>query len=165
MNHYFTTANMLRYKDVLPLLVCGYNASKHHSIGMAPKDVTLKRKYFWCIALFESEFPSNQANAFKIRLTHPLPLPGIGWQVGLASISLPNARADLSPLTYLNEDNVVMTSHWSKQKPGKTGLEFGFVDAMEVDVKCFLQHILEKKQKKSRYFLRKHILAEKPLPE
>ena len=35
---------------------------------------------------------------------------------------------------------------------------------MKVDVKCFLQHILEKKQKKSRYFLRKRILAEKPLP-
>ena len=34
-----------------------------------------------------------------------------------------------------------------------------------VDVKGFLQHILEKKQKKSRYFLRKRILAEKPLPE
>ena len=44
MYRYFTAANTLRYEDVLQLLVRGYNASKHRSIGMAPKDVTLKNE-------------------------------------------------------------------------------------------------------------------------
>ena len=44
MYRYFTAANTLRYEDVLPLLVRGYNASQHRSIGMAPKDVTLKNE-------------------------------------------------------------------------------------------------------------------------
>ena len=33
------------------------------------------------------EFPNNQANWFKIRLPHPLRLPGGQWQVGLSAIS------------------------------------------------------------------------------
>ena len=37
---YFTIANTLRFDDVLPELVQGYNATRHRSIGMAPQDVT-----------------------------------------------------------------------------------------------------------------------------
>ena len=37
---YFTAANTLRFDDVLPNLVQGYNATHHRSIGMAPQDVT-----------------------------------------------------------------------------------------------------------------------------
>ena len=37
---YFTAANTLRFDDKLPQLVEGYNATRHHSIGMAPQDVT-----------------------------------------------------------------------------------------------------------------------------
>ena len=37
---YFTAANTLRFDDVLPELVQGYNATRHRSIGMAPQDVT-----------------------------------------------------------------------------------------------------------------------------
>ena len=33
---YFTAANTLRFDDVLPELVQGYNATRHRSIGMAP---------------------------------------------------------------------------------------------------------------------------------
>ncbi|KAF0096631.1 MAG: putative uncharacterized transposon-derived protein F54H12.3-like, partial [bacterium] len=40
MAHYLTGANTMRYIDVLPKLLSGYNASRHRSIGMAPKDVT-----------------------------------------------------------------------------------------------------------------------------
>ena len=40
MAHYLTGANSLRYIDVLPKLLSGYNASTHRSIGMAPRDVT-----------------------------------------------------------------------------------------------------------------------------
>ena len=36
----FTAANTLRFDDKLPQLVEGYNATRHRSIGMAPKDVT-----------------------------------------------------------------------------------------------------------------------------
>ena len=35
------------------------------------------------------EFPNNQANWFKIRLPHPLRLPGGQWQAGLSAISYP----------------------------------------------------------------------------
>ena len=37
---YFTDANTLRFDDALPQLVEGYNATRHRSIGMAPRDVT-----------------------------------------------------------------------------------------------------------------------------
>ena len=37
---YFTAANTLKFDDVLPELVQGYNATRHRSIGMAPQDVT-----------------------------------------------------------------------------------------------------------------------------
>ena len=40
MAHYLTGTNSLRYIDVLPKLLSGYNASVHRSIGMAPRDVT-----------------------------------------------------------------------------------------------------------------------------
>ena len=44
MYRYFTSANTLRYEDVLQSLVRGYNATKHGSIGMPPKDVTIKNE-------------------------------------------------------------------------------------------------------------------------
>ena len=37
---YFTAANTFRFDDQLPLLVEGYNATRHRAIGMAPKYVT-----------------------------------------------------------------------------------------------------------------------------
>ena len=37
---YFTAANTLKFDDVLPELVQGYNATRHRSIGMVPQDVT-----------------------------------------------------------------------------------------------------------------------------
>ena len=37
---YFTAANTLRFDDVLPELLQGYNATRHRSIGMAIQDVT-----------------------------------------------------------------------------------------------------------------------------
>ena len=40
MYRYFTARNTYRYVDALPYLVQGYNATKHRSIGMAPRDVT-----------------------------------------------------------------------------------------------------------------------------
>lgn len=44
------------------------------------------------------EFPNNTPSAFKVRLHLPLELKGGGWNVGLASISTPNAAVDLSVL-------------------------------------------------------------------
>ena len=43
MYRYFTARNTYRYVDALPYLVQGYNATKHRSIGMAPRDVTRAR--------------------------------------------------------------------------------------------------------------------------
>ena len=45
-----------------------------------------------------AEFPNNRANWFKIRLPHPLQLGGGQWQVGLSSISLPDAGVDIFQL-------------------------------------------------------------------
>ena len=44
------------------------------------------------------EFPQNQANSSKIRLPHPLHLPGGQWQVGLSAVSLPDTRVNLYDL-------------------------------------------------------------------
>ena len=49
------------------------------------------------------EFPNNQANGFKIRLPHPLRLPGEGWQVGLSSISMPDTGLNLSHIVPYNQ--------------------------------------------------------------
>ena len=40
MYRYFTAHNTYRYVEALPHLVQGSNATKHRSIGMAPRDVT-----------------------------------------------------------------------------------------------------------------------------
>ena len=40
MYRYFTTANTLKYIDVVQDLVEGYNGTPHRSMGMAPRDVT-----------------------------------------------------------------------------------------------------------------------------
>ena len=44
MYRYFTSANTLRYDDVLQSLVKGYNGTKHRGIKMAPRDVTWKNE-------------------------------------------------------------------------------------------------------------------------
>ena len=45
---YLTSADTLRYENVLQAIVRGYNRSKHRSIGMAPKDVTFaNEKTVW----------------------------------------------------------------------------------------------------------------------
>ena len=41
---YFTAANTIQYLDILPSLVQRYNEDVHRSIGMAPKDVTVKNE-------------------------------------------------------------------------------------------------------------------------
>ena len=41
---YFTVKNTLGYLPVLADLVKGYNASYHHTIGMAPNQVNLKNE-------------------------------------------------------------------------------------------------------------------------
>ena len=41
---YFTAANTTQYLDILPSLVQRYNEDVHRSIGMAPKDMTVKNK-------------------------------------------------------------------------------------------------------------------------
>ena len=63
----------------------------------------------------KSEFPGNQANAFKIRLPHPLHLPGSGWQVGLSSISLPDSKVNIYHL--VPKDDFIISTTWLKQVP------------------------------------------------
>ena len=64
------------------------------------------------------EFPNNQANWFKIRLPHPLRLPGGQWQVGLSAISLPDTRVNLHDL--VKKDGYILSTSWDQtiSKPG-----------------------------------------------
>ena len=47
----------------------------------------------------KKEFPNNHASSFKVRLAEPLRLLGEGWQVGLASISIPDRGINLTHIT------------------------------------------------------------------
>ena len=64
------------------------------------------------------EFPDNQASSFKIRLAEPLRLLGDGWQVGLASISLPDRGLNLTHLTPY--DQPIFQTYAVRQKKDKT---------------------------------------------
>ena len=61
------------------------------------------------------EFPQNQANSFKIRLRHPLHLPGGQWQVGLSVISLPDTRVNMYDLVKKGE--LVLKIRWVQAIP------------------------------------------------
>ena len=65
------------------------------------------------------EFPNNQANGFKIRLPHPLRLPGGQWQVGLSAISLPDARVNLYEL--VTKGQHVLGIKWHLKAPSRSG--------------------------------------------
>jgi len=58
------------------------------------------------------EFSNNQANWFKIRLPHPLRLPGGQWQVGLSAISLPDTRVNLYDL--VKKDGYIVSTSWDQ---------------------------------------------------
>ena len=61
------------------------------------------------------EFPQNQANSFKIRLPHPLHLPGSQWQVGLSAISLPDTHVNMYDL--VKKGDHVMKIRWIQAIP------------------------------------------------
>ena len=61
------------------------------------------------------EFPQNQAHSFKIRLPHPLHLPGGQWQVGLSAISLPDRRVNMYDL--VKKGDHVMGIKWTQTVP------------------------------------------------
>jgi len=67
------------------------------------------------------EFPNNQANWFKIRLPHPLRLPGGQWQVLLSAISLPDTRVNLYEL--VTKDGYILSTSWDQTIPKPGGTE------------------------------------------
>ena len=73
---YFTAANTLRFDDQLPQLVQGYNATRHRSIGMAPKDVTWDNKEAEWKRLYEK----------RLKEKHPKPKFKVGDHVRLNKI-------------------------------------------------------------------------------
>ena len=74
------------------------------------------------------EFPNNQANWFKIRLPHPLRLPGGQWQVGLSAISLTDTRVNLYEL--VKKDGYILSTSWDQTFPKPGGKE----DEMQTQV-------------------------------
>ena len=69
------------------------------------------------------EFPNNQASWFKIRLLHPLRLPGGQWQVGLSATSLPDTGVNIFDL--VPEDQFVCgTSCYRMTSAGRTVRSF-----------------------------------------
>jgi len=69
------------------------------------------------------EFPNNQANWFKIRLPHPLRLPGGQWQVGLSAISLLDTRVNLYDL--VKKDGYILSTSWDQTVPKPDGKDDG----------------------------------------
>ena len=63
---YFTAANTLRFDDVLPELVQGYNATRHRSIGMAPQDVTWDNEEAVWKRLYAKRWKSQKKPQFKV---------------------------------------------------------------------------------------------------
>ena len=64
------------------------------------------------------EFPQNRSNSFKIRLPHPLHLPGGQWQVGLSAISLPDTRVNMYDLA--KKGDHVVGIKWIQTVPTPT---------------------------------------------
>ena len=67
MYRYFTAANTLRFDDALPQLAQGYNATRHQSIGMTPKDVTWENEEAVWKRLYEKRLKAKPPQAkFKV---------------------------------------------------------------------------------------------------
>ena len=64
------------------------------------------------------EFPQNQANSFKIRLSTPLHLTGGQWQVGLSAVSLPDTRVNMYDL--LPKGEHVLNIRWIQDMPASS---------------------------------------------
>ena len=84
------------------------------------------------------QFPNNQANWFKIRLPHPLRLPGGQRQVGLSAISLPDTRVNLYEL--VAKGNHVLGIKWHQKVPsqsekGGTNDQYGAAGTKIDDIK------------------------------
>ena len=63
---YFTAANTLRFDDVLPELVQGYNATRYRSIGMAPQDVTWDNEEAVWKRLYGQRLKGQKKPKFKV---------------------------------------------------------------------------------------------------
>ena len=63
---YLTTANTLRFDDVLPELVQGYNATRHRSIGMPPQDVTWDNEEAVWKRLYSKRLKGQKKPQFKV---------------------------------------------------------------------------------------------------
>jgi len=63
---YFTAANTLRFDDVLPDLVQGYNGTRHRSIGMAPQDVTWDNEEAVWKRLYGPRLKGKKKPQFKV---------------------------------------------------------------------------------------------------
>ena len=63
---YFTAVNTLRFDDVLPELVQGYNATRHRSIGMAPQDVTWDNEEAVWKRLYAKRWKGQKKPTFKV---------------------------------------------------------------------------------------------------
>ena len=63
---YFTAANTLKFDEVLPELVQGYNATRHRSIGMAPQDVTWDNEEAVWKRLYGPRLKGKKKTPFKV---------------------------------------------------------------------------------------------------
>ena len=67
LHRYFTAANTLRLSTRYSQLVEGYNATRHRSIGMAPRDVTWKNEEAVWKRLYEKRLKAKpQRPKFKV---------------------------------------------------------------------------------------------------
>jgi len=63
---YFTAANTLKFDNVLPEVVQGYNATRHRSIGMAPQDVMWDNEEAVSKRLYGKRLKGKKKPKFKV---------------------------------------------------------------------------------------------------
>ena len=63
---YLTTVNTLKFDDILPELVQGYNATRHRSIGMPPQDVTWDNEEAVWKRLYAKRLKSQKKPQLKV---------------------------------------------------------------------------------------------------
>ena len=66
------------------------------------------------------EFPNNNSSRFTVRLSEPLQLEEEGvWEVGLSSLSMPDAGLHLDELTSSETDLLVWVSYLTDETAAK----------------------------------------------
>ena len=111
----------------------------------------------------KGEFPKNVSNHFKIRLPNPIRLEGLGWKVGMSSITLPDDQVTLFSLSPTDPDDKKVTlASYAWQRLFGSGHNLGATNFDTEDLKAVFQNVDGVGFMKSMiaYFQRQRIFAD-----